>query len=216
MTLADVLAPAEKSCQRTFKNAKFRVNSSARDISLWCLDEYVAGKHWWLGLSSETARSSFLHFQVPTASSALRCAGRDVWRRKVRVARILPVYGFLRADQISSVEMVSTRVPTFKVCTPKFEVLKVKMKKGLELLQEFNCFGCKILGIPFVHLSPSIYMFHDIHRNDADLPSPFLWGKKVEVGLMYMESICCFSKISFEAEENDEEGYHQLKISMEK
>jgi hypothetical protein len=20
-------------------------------------------------------------------------------------------------------------------------------------------------------------MFHDIHRNDADLPSPFLWGK---------------------------------------
>jgi hypothetical protein len=33
------------------------------------------------------------------------------------------------------------------------------------------------VGIPFVHLSPSIYMFHDIHRNDADLPSPFLWGK---------------------------------------
>jgi hypothetical protein len=29
------------------------------------------------------------------------------------------------------------------------------------------------VGIPFVHLSPSIYMFHDIHRNDADLPSPF-------------------------------------------
>jgi hypothetical protein len=30
-------------------------------------------------------------------------------------------------------------------------------------------------GIAFVHLSPSIYTFHDIRRNVADLPSPFLW-----------------------------------------
>ncbi|KAK2369619.1 hypothetical protein QL285_024158 [Trifolium repens] len=59
-------------------------------------------------------------------------------------------------------------------------------------------------GIAFVHLSPSIYTFHDIRRNVADLPSPFLWGK--------------FSilMIRFETKENDDEGYHQLKIDMEK
>ncbi|KAK2383654.1 hypothetical protein QL285_071085 [Trifolium repens] len=59
-------------------------------------------------------------------------------------------------------------------------------------------------GIAFVHLSPSIYTFHDIRRNVADLPSPFLWGK--------------FSilMIPFETKENDDEGYHQLKIDMEK
>ncbi|WJX52644.1 hypothetical protein P8452_38735 [Trifolium repens] len=67
----------------------------------------------------------------------------------------------------------------------------------------YSCFS-EILGIAFVHLSPSIYTFHDIRRNVADLPSPFLWGK--------------FSilMIPFETKENDDEGYHQLKIDMEK